>query len=233
MNLNGIDACKQVRARTDTCFLGFSAGKDSVATWLRLREFFPKVVPIFHYWLPDLEFVKKTLNYYEEYFQTRIVRLPHPGLSQMLRYGSFQPPERYQICEWWGLDDADFREQCDFVAEDHGIDPANAWLAVGLRSADSVRRLMFFQKYGTVNERLCKFYPIAEYRKPDLIAAFEAARIKLAPEYAMMPRSFDGITIDYLRAIKENFPQDYARIVDWFPMVECEFYRAEVYNAKS
>lgn len=233
MNLSGVDACKRVQEKTDTVFLAFSGGKDSVASFLRLREFFPKIIPIFHYWLPDLEFVEKSLAYYEDFFQTRIVRLPHPGLSQMLRYGTFQPPERCQICEFWNLDDADFREQCDYVAEDHGIDPDNAWMAVGLRSADSVRRLTYFQKYGTVNERTRKFYPIAEYRKPDLIAAFQSANIKLSAEYAVMPRSFDGLTIDYLRGVREHYPRDWQRILEWFPLIEAEFFRVEVRHAQS
>lgn len=228
----GLEACLHIRGRVDTVLLGFSGGKDSLCAWLRLREYFGRIIPIFHYWLPALEFVERALTHYEERFRTPIVRVPHPGLMQMLRYGAFQPAHRYQICEWWNYASADFRAQADWVAADQGIELSDAWLAVGIRSADSVRRLTFFQRFGAVNPQTRKFYPIASHRKSDIVEMLRAADIKLAPEYSCMPRSFDGFSIEYLRPIRERFPRDFQRIKEWFPLIEAEFYRAAIYEQK-
>lgn len=229
VNDRGIAACERVREMTDTVLLGFSGGKDSVCTWLRLREYFPRVIPIFHYYLPGLEFVEAALRYYEGFFDQRIIRLPHPGLMDMLRYGAFQGPGRYQVCEWWNYARANFREQADWIAEDHGIAQEDAWMAVGLRSADSVLRRVMFQAHGVVNPNQRKFYPLADHKKADLIAMLDVSGIRLAPDYAIIPRSFDGVAVEYLRPIREHYPRDFARILEWFPLVEAEFYREEIY----
>lgn len=39
-------AIAHVRAQTDTVMLSFSAGKDSIAAWLALRDRFPKIIPV-------------------------------------------------------------------------------------------------------------------------------------------------------------------------------------------
>jgi hypothetical protein len=48
-----------------------------------------------------------------------------------------------------------------------------------------------------------------------------------APGRAWMKRSFDGIHVGYLAAIKKNAPADYQKILDWFPFVEAEVWRHE------
>ena len=42
-----------------------------------------------------------------------------------------------------------------------------------------------------------------------------------------MKRSFDGIHVGYLAPIKKNAPEDYGRILAWFPLVEVEGRRHE------
>ena len=40
----------------------------------------------------------------------------------------------------------------------------------------------------------------------------------LPVDYEMFGRSFDGIDYRFISPIKERFPDDYARILEWFPM---------------
>lgn len=58
--------------------ISFSCGKDSLAAWLWLRERGIQLVPYYLYWVPGLSFVEEALAYYEEFFGTHIIRLPHP-----------------------------------------------------------------------------------------------------------------------------------------------------------
>jgi hypothetical protein len=53
------------------------------------------------------------------------------------------------------------------------------------------------------------------------------AGLKLSGEYECMKRSFDGIHVDYLVPIKKNAPEDYKRILEWFPFIEAEAWRHE------
>jgi len=92
--------CRAVKADAGPCcLLAFSAGKDAVCSWLRLRDMGFECVPYYLYVVPDLEFVEEGLTYYEAFFDTKILRLPHPSLPRMLRGLVFQPPERAAIIE--------------------------------------------------------------------------------------------------------------------------------------
>jgi len=42
--------------------------------------------------------------------------------------------------------------------------------------------------------------------------------------------SVDGINAQYLVPIKRNFPRDYQRILDWFPLLDMELYRLEKFG---
>ena len=226
----GLIACQKVRELTDTVVLKFSGGKDSVASWLILREIFPRIVPIFHYWVPGLEFVERTVKLYEEFFETEITRMPHPNLLNFLSNGSFQPPHRWNVIEVMTGDPVDYDEIVDWAAEDMGLE--NYWVAVGIKASDSPIRAAAVAKNGawTPNKKL--FYPVADLKKADLIELLKRHNAPLSEDYLVFGRSFDGLQYRYLHRIKEHYPADYARIVDWFPLVEAEFMRKQAYESQ-
>ncbi len=88
------------------CLLAFSRGKDSIAAWLELREsgLFSEIVPFHLNLVPGLRFVEESLDYFENWFQTRIIRLPHISFYRMLGNCVLQPPERIQEITRLGLD---------------------------------------------------------------------------------------------------------------------------------
>ena len=94
----------------DTCFLSFSAGKDSIAAWIQIRRYFKRVIPFYLYLVPGLEFIEAGIKYYEDFFQTEIMRLPHPSFWRMLRQFVYQPPERCPIIEEANLPNWDYRK---------------------------------------------------------------------------------------------------------------------------
>ena len=81
------------------CVLAFSAGKDSIAAWLALRELGIEVRPVYKFLVPGLAFVERSLAYYESHFGVPIARVPHPSLFRWLRILTFQAPEHCRILE--------------------------------------------------------------------------------------------------------------------------------------
>ena len=77
---------ERIAETTDTVILSFSAGKDSIAAWLAIRPYFKRIVPYFLYIVPDLEFVEQSVRYYEDFFETRIYRMPHTSWFRMLKH---------------------------------------------------------------------------------------------------------------------------------------------------
>lgn len=226
----GLEACERVREQTDTIALKFS-GKDSVAMWLRCREIFPRIVPIFHYWVPGLKFVQRTIDLYEDYFQAKIIQMPHPNLLNYLANGSYQPPHRWNVIEEYNLSTVDYDEPVDWVCEDLGLE--NYWVAVGIKASDSPIRAKAVRENGAWTPSKKLFYPVADMRKADLIELFHKHNVPLSEDYAIFGRSFDGLQYRYMAKVKEHYPEDYQTILRWFPLVEAEFARAKAYESQS
>ena len=208
-------------------FLSFSAGKDSIVSWLVLREHFPHITPIYKYLIPGLEFVEESLAYYESFFGTRIIRVPHPSLYRMLRNFVFQPPGTHcRAIIGARLENFDHEGLLQAVAEDLGLDPV-PFVAVGTRAADSPQRRMAFARSGPINQTRRSFYPVWDMSKAELVDLLRRSGVRLPAEYRVFGRSFDGIDFRFLHGIRQHWPADYARILEFFPLAELELKRHE------
>ena len=58
---SGSDVISEIRQQSDTIFLAFSCGKDSIATWLECRKHFTRVIPFYMYLVPGLQFIERSL----------------------------------------------------------------------------------------------------------------------------------------------------------------------------
>lgn len=72
--------------------LGFSTGKDSLACALILKERGYQFTPYFFYHCPDLDFVNRNIEMYENVLKIEVIRLPHPMLYDYLRHQDFMSP---------------------------------------------------------------------------------------------------------------------------------------------
>ncbi len=218
--------CRHVRAESgDTCLLAFSAGKDAVCAWIQARRYFGRVVPLYRYLVPGLEFVEDGLAYYERAFGTPIYRVPHPSIYRMLNNLVFQPPERCAAIERARLPRITYAQTNDHVRQ--VANATGAWVANGTRTADSPIRLMSVRKHGPRNMRERGFMAVYDWRIADVEREIKAAGLKLTVDYQMFGRSFDGIDYRFLKPIKERFPRDYQRILEWFPLADLELFRRE------
>lgn len=221
------ELCEQMASECDTCLLAFSLGKDSIASWLQLRKYFKRVIPFYKYLVPDLEFVEDNLKYYEDFFGTHIYRMPHPALYKMVNNGVAQSPTT-----WRAIDanqpfyPKDYKDQTPPDIIRYYLDlPDEVYTAVGLRVSDSPMRRMNVKAHGAVIHNKQSFYPIYDWLKERLIREFDEAKIKLSSDYQLWNNSFDGITYKYLRDIRREYPRDWKKILDVFPLADLEFYR--------
>ncbi|VTT98922.1 Putative phosphoadenosine phosphosulfate reductase OS=Neisseria meningitidis serogroup A (strain WUE 2594) GN=NMAA_1611 PE=4 SV=1 [Gemmataceae bacterium] len=219
---------QQMAAAHPAVLLAFSGGKDSIAAWLAMRGHFERIVPVYYYLVPDLGFVERGLRYYEEWFETPVVRVPHPSLHRMLSNFVFQPPERSrcEVLDAAGLPALDYDLLRKAVGEDK-LGDGRAWIAVGTRACDSPARRMAFNKWGGAREKIRTFYPVWDWNKARVVETIRDSGVKLPPEYRVFGRSFDGVDFRFLHGIKRHWPDDYAKILEWFPLAELELKRHE------
>ncbi len=230
---NSDELCEQMAAECDTAILAFSTGKDSLAAWLQLRKYFKKIVPYYCYGVPGLEFVECNLRYYEDFFGCHIYRLPHRSFYRMLGGFMDQPPGRVSIIQKAKLpDDSTYNDDIigDIIRNCARL-PDAAYIATGVRMADSLFRRLAIKSHGAVNHNAKRFYPVYDWKKEDLIRAFDEAGVKLPIDYRMFGRTFDGLDYRFTKPLREWFPEDYQRVLDWFPFCDVEIVRREGVNA--
>ncbi len=226
MALTGSETIAAIREQTDTVLLGFSCGKDSIACWLECRKHFPRIVPFYMYLVPDLEFIEGSLRFYERWFGTPILRVPHPSLYRMWNHCVFQPPQNRGIIQAANLASLDYLDLHNLIREQVGL-PDSAYCATGVRAVDSPYRLISIKRNGPIHHRKRQFFPIWDWHKARLLEEITAAKIPLPVDYRLFGRSFDGIDYRFLAPIKQRFPRDYARILEYYPMADLELFRRE------
>lgn len=230
---SGREVVRIMRERTDTILLSFSGGKDSLCMWLRLRKAGFKIVPFYMYLCPDLQFVERSLAYYESFFETPITRFPHPSLFRWLRDSVFASPGTDAVLdemrESEGIWDCNYQDVYAAVKYLHGL-PQGTFVALGTRLSDSLFALERIRN-GVIREDEHIFFPIWDLDKHRLIVEIKRAGVKLPVDYRLFGRSFDGIYRKFTEPIKKHFPDDYQRLTTFFPMIEADIFRWN--NAKT
>ena len=149
----------------------------------------------------------------------------------MLNTLVFQPPERCLPIEEARIREFTFDDLNKWMKQDFNLPDDTTYVANGVRAIDSPIRWAAVKKNGTVNRNKKTFLPVAEMRKAELVALLESEGVKLNVQYTLFSRSFDGIDRRFLLPIKQHFPKDYQKILDWFPLAELEVKRYE-YESK-
>ena len=213
------------RASGGRCLLGFSRGKDSIAAWLYLREFFNEVIPFHCSSIPHLSFVDKSLNYYESVFNTKIIRCLSGEITTALSDLIYQPLEdevEIDAMELWSYNNHDI---IDLLRAQYG---AELWCAFGINMTDSIDRRIYVKKNQGRNEERKTFYPCFDWSKQQIMQSINEAGIKLPGDYKLANRSLAGLpNFRHLCRMEEVYPQDTEKIELWFPFIRAQLARNE------
>lgn len=212
--------------------LAFSRGKDSIAAWLALREsgLFQEIIPYHMDLVPGLKWIAADLDYYEVWFGTRIIRLPHISFYRQMGELVFQPPHREDVIRELGFDRLtrlSYRDVQEWLCEDLGWNPKTAWTAAGVRAADSPQRRIHIVKDKGKSHKHRQFYPCFDFLKKDVYEIIERYGVRLPRDYELFGRSFDGLDYRFVGPLKKHMPEEYERVKFWYPLVEAEILRHE------
>lgn len=181
----------------------FSTGKDSIAmTDLFFKYFKGQVKLLFMYFVDGLEIKEKVLRYYEKKYNTIIDRIP--GFTHL---NMLQKDKKYKLADIYKS-----------VRKKYNI----SWIAEGIRKNESLaRRGMLKHTPFGIDERNKKLYPIADWTSKNVLSYCKMNNLLLPVEYNHgLKGDFyipDGNLLLYL---KNNFRNDYNKIIKQFPSVE-------------
>lgn len=212
--------------------VAFSGGKDCVAAELALQDAGVETVLAHLYLIPGqvegetLRFVEDGLKAYEDLWQKPVHRYPHPSFYRWLNNFVFQPPERLDVIEAAMLPTPTYGQMWQLIKADLGLDQ-NTWVADGVRAADSLVRRASIKKHGAMKEASRKVSPIWDWLTGKTYRYIESAGVDLPVDYDWFGRSFDGIDARFLGPIRDNAPDDFEQILEWFPLADLELMRNE------
>lgn len=220
----------ELAAERRPVLVAFSGGKDAIATELALQDAGIETHLAYLYYIPGrqpghtLEFIESTLSDLEQSLGKPVHRYPHPSLYRWLNNFVFQPPERCAVIESAGFPSLPYEELWGYIRADLGLEP-DTWLADGVRAADSIMRRASFTRHGVMKPHSRKVSPIADWLKAEVLDRIRQANISLPIDYEWFGRSFDGIDYRFLEPLSRHAPDDYRRILDWFPLADLELFR--------
>lgn len=208
--------------------IGFSLGKDSLACALILKELGVDFIPVYFYCIPGMGFINKKIEMYENYFNKKIVQLPHPMLWDMLRHQDFQTPEGIEYYSQIKFPKLTFEDLIATYLEDIGAD-TNIYDVVGMRAAESFnRRMIFKNKYPNgINHKKKKIYPIFNWKSDDVWKYLKEKKAPIPDDYKIWGRSFDNFHYQFIMDVKKLYPEDYEIIKSYFPLIDLEIFKYE------
>ena len=158
--------------------------------------------------------------------QRKILRFPHPWFWFALRNAVHQPFGLAKALEGADMPAYQREDVTAAICDDFGM-PADTPIIDGVRAADSIVRRAAITKHGP-HRRTGYLSLIWDWRISHVRSTIADAGVKLPPDYEWFGRSFDGLDIRFTGPLKANAPDDYQRILHFFPYVEVEQLRHQL-----
>lgn len=221
---------ERLAAEGKPVLVAFSGGKDAIATELALRDAGVETILVHLYLVPTgpdgvgLQFVDDGMAKLEEQLGKPIHHYPHSSVYRLLNALVFQPPERCAIIEAAQLPEPTYEQLWSLIRQDLDL-PADTWVADGVRAADSIVRRASLSRHGVMKPSNLKVSPIADWLKREVMDCISSHGVDLPIDYEWFGRSFDGIDYRFLAPIAEHSPEDFQRILAWYPLAELELIR--------
>jgi hypothetical protein len=222
-----IRLCREIADMTGgTCLFAFSCGKDGLAAWLWLRQFFKRIVPFYLSGVPHLSFVDRALAYYEDFFQTHIDVFQGPQTVLALKNLIFQPPWDEAAIDAIPIYQYGMADVVEVMRRKYDL--PNVWCAYGINDVDSMSRRVYLEQGAgrTMTQR--SFYPCYDWKKPELLRILDFYGVKLSADYLWFNRTVNSaINAAQLLGIERDFPEDMAKIENFFPFIRAVIARHE------
>lgn len=202
-----------VRERTDQVILFYSGGKDSLVLLDLLSARFKRVYCVFMYFVEGLEHQNPILAYPKRYPNTEILTLPHWMVSHYLRNSFYRFHRIQENSPVLSLGDIEFKARKETGAE---------WIVNGAKQSDGLNRNLMLGTllFNSINEKSKRIYPLAIWKKADVLAYMRQNRLSKPVEYSMNKSNGIDLKLEVLLFLRDKFPDDYRKILTHFPFAE-------------
>lgn len=220
---------KRLKEEGKPVMLACSLGKDSLAAWVALEEEGIEVVPVYFWSIPRLPMNEQSIKQIEDVFGVKIHQYPHPRWFRTLNNCVFQAPHRISTIEAAQLAEMTYETERPLILEDLGLDP-DTWECDGVRACDNPYRRASLTRHGVMKQSTRKASVIADWTKQEVMDAIKKRGIGLPPDYELFGRSFDGLDMRFMKPLREQRPDDFEVVKQWYPLIKADELRWEHYG---
>jgi len=220
--MSTLDLIKEVSQLTDRAILFHSAaGKDSIALLDLMHPYFKEIQCVFMYIVPELEHINKYIQYAERKYDVQFIQIPHFALYNYIKIGhlGIQKDIKTHL--------PNLAIITDRIKTKFGID----WAFFGFKQSDSMNRRLMLRTYenNAINFKNKKCYPLSEWKNADVLKYIESKQLINPIHYGGICQS-SGTSIDdinFLLYCKKYYPNDYQKVLLYFPLAELIVYKHE------
>jgi 3'-phosphoadenosine 5'-phosphosulfate sulfotransferase (PAPS reductase)/FAD synthetase len=232
------DLYDKVKKRSDRLLMSFSCGADSIAMFLRVMESGEFAVSdgvYFYYWfLPGVPWVEDYIDYFEDRYGVKIIKLPNPIFVNDQGIGFLKTPVTAAATaalqktpyRYW-KNDKSMLERA--VKVNQGL-PQDTLTAVGIKQGDSAMRRITLRKNGGISESQGKWYPIHDYENRDVYEIIKRHGVKVPYDYELFGISFENMDYRFSSVIRDRCPETWEILKYWYPQIEMYIARHERYH---
>lgn len=221
----------------DRLFLSFSTGADAIATWLRCYEsgeWEPADAVLYYYHHVPMSWTWEYLDWFEDQFGVTIHRVPgHILLADLANY-LYQTPARVEAIHELQRTRQRFvplkKQQIQDGVRMWSKLPEETLVAIGVKQGDSPMRRVQMRKQEGISQKQGKWYPIWDFENRDVIDIIKRHGCKVPYDYELFGISYENIDYRFSKVIKERCPNNWKRILEWFPLAESIITRNEFYH---
>lgn len=207
---------REARTKSEAVIVSFSGGKDSLAVLDMCKRTFDHVECFFMYLIPGLRCVEDQLERASRRWGVKIRQYPHWLTFDLLRDGIYC----FNHFTFDGFPRVKLRDIQLLAMKESGI----PLLAMGAKQSDSQwrrRNLSQTKHHGIL-------YPIVSWSKADVLGYCKANRIPIPTTSEGNATGVDLSTPSVLW-LHDNYPDDYRRLVEVFPLAEAIVWRRKFY----
>lgn len=190
-----------------------SSGKDSVCTLDLVHKSGIPYTAIHQYLVAGLRINEDVLEPLEKRYGISIVRIPSGARVRMFANDVLRIQHVWESGDKMTVDHtAQERFACSIAK--------TPWMALGVKKVDSPTRFLALDRSQNPNPKTHKFYPIAEWKHAECWEYIKAEGLPVSRAYELFGRSLDSIDIKHVYPLKHAMPDDYAKVLNDFPLME-------------
>ncbi len=212
---------EKVARHQESILVAFSGGKDSWVCLDLCCKIFKRVVCFFLFFVPDLECVEIQLERARQRYgvEIRQYQYPHWLFFRCIKYGVYCDTHWKDRMDVW---EPKLNDIYKAIIADTGIDR----ICSGMKGTDS----LWCRRHFAINKLGKTLYPLKKWQRIDIISYLRMNQIDLpdAPGKNSWGIDLSTPTLLYLH---DKFPDDFQRLLTFFPYAEAAVYKRMFYGA--